>query len=139
MSLLDIFDAAHNGLGFSNELAKKRPKIIIILYVLFVPTLLWIVLEAAYIALLTSPFWFLSLFISIGILLSFLIAYLLWRTSIIDYYTPKSFFGLSVIVCLLILSLASFTNRQFGTKNNANQTKGSLGFELSKPISIKNH
>lgn len=139
MSLLDIFDVTANSLRFLDEAGKKRPKIIIILYALFVPTLLWFVLEAPYIALLTFPFWFLSLFISIGIMLSFLIAYLLWRASIIDYYTPKSFFGLLVIICLLTLSLVSFTNRQFGTKINAEQIKGSLGFELSKPISSKNY
>ena len=139
MSLLDIFEVTANSFRLLDEAGKKRPKIIIILYILFVPALLCFVFEVPHISLLISPFWFLSLLISVGITLSFLIAYLLWRTRIVDYYTPKSFFGLSVIICLLTLSLASFTNREFSTEINPQQSKGGLGFELSKTVLSKNY
>jgi|GEM_PF-3433302 len=139
MSLMDIFDATTNGLRFLDEAGKKRPKLIIILYILLVPTLLWFVLELPYIVLLTSPFWFLSLSVSTGFIFSCLIAYLLWRRKIIDYYTPKSFFGLSVIICLLTLSLASFANRQLSTEINRELSKGGVGFELSKTVLSKKH
>lgn len=139
MSLLDIFDVTTNTLRLLDETGKKRPKIIIILYILFVPALLWFVFEVPYISLLISPFWFLSLLISVGIILSFLTAYLLWRARIVAYYTPKSFFALSVIICLLTLSLANFTNREFGTEINPQRSKGALGFELSKTVLIKNY
>lgn len=139
MSLLDIFDVTADSLRFLDEAGKKRPKIIVILYILFVPTLLWFVFEAPHISLLISPFWFLSLLISVGIVLSFLMAYLLWRARIVNYYTPKSFLGLSVIICLLTLSLASFANRQFSTEINPQLSKGGLGFKLSKTVLSKKY
>lgn len=138
MSLLDIFDVTVDSLRLLDEAGKKRPKIIVILYILFVPTLLWFVFEAPHISLLISPFWFLSLLILVGITLSFLMAYLLWRARIVNYYTPKSFLGLSVIICLLTLSLASFTNRLFSKEINPKRNKGGLGFELSKTVLSKN-
>ena len=139
MSLLDIFEVTANSFRLLDEAGKKRPKIIIILYILFVPALLWFVFEVPHISLLISPFWFLSLLISVGITISFLIAHLLWRTRIVDHYTPKSFFGLSVIICLLTLSLASFTNREFSTEITPQRSKGGLGFELSKTVLSKNY
>ncbi len=137
MGLLDVLEATSNSLLLLDEVGKKRPKIIIILYILLVPTLLWFVLELPYVFLLTSPFWFSSLFISIGFILSCLTSYLLWRRKIVDYYTPKSFFFLSVIICLLTLSIASFANRQFSTEINSERSKGGLGFELSKTVLSK--
>lgn len=137
MGLLDIFDLTANSSRLLDETGKKRPKIIIILYILLVPVLLWFVLELGYIFLLTSPFWFSLLFITIGFVLSSLIAYLLWIRKIVDYYTPKSFFGLSVIICLFTLTIASFANRQFSPEINSERSKGGLGFELSKTVLSK--
>jgi len=134
MNLLDIFDTAHNTLSLMDKASKKKPKVPFMLYVILVPSLLWFAFELPYITLLTSPFWFLSLFIPVGVILSFLIAYVCWKMRMIDYYTPKSFFSLSVIICLLTLSIASFANRQFSTEINSERSKGGLGFELSKTV-----
>lgn len=138
MKLLDIFDVAHNALSLMDGASKKKSKVPFILYIALVPALLWFVFELPYTTLLSALSWFLLLFIPVGVILSFLIAYVLWRVRMIDYYTPKSFLVLSVIICLLTLSLASFANRQFSTEINPQRSKGGLGFELSKTVLSKN-
>lgn len=139
MKLLDIFDAAHNVLFLMDGENKKKSEVPFMLYIALIPILLWFVFELPYITSLSAPFWFLSLFIPVGIILSFLIAYVLWRRRMIDYYTLKSFFVLTVIICLFTLSLASFTNRQFSTEINTQRSKGGLGFELSKTVLSKKY
>jgi hypothetical protein len=119
MNLLDIFDVTSNASNLLDESGKKQTKIQLIFNALLVPTLIWFVFELPFIIALNSPFGFLSLFITANVILSFLTAYVLWRTQVIAYYTKQSFVSLSIVICLFTLSIASFTNRQYRTEIKA--------------------
>lgn len=125
MNLLDIFDvtADFSSLDSTDTGSSKTkpPKVLIICYILLVPSIVWLVAEAKSITNLQSPVLFLMLFGTIGVVFSFIIMYFLWQTGLIEFFTKRFAVIILIPILFLTLSSASFIN----TSKNEN---GRLGF-----------
>lgn len=144
MNFLDIFDVFSNAslIGSTNS-EKRKPNILILFYILLIPSIFWLAIELKSISKLLSPILFVVLFLILGVILSVLILILIYKLNLIEQISKKDFSMILLPICIITISAASLINRANGLGNKnfsvtmgTERMKGFLGFDylLEKKI-----
>jgi hypothetical protein len=119
MGLFDVVDIFTSlSLLGQKDAEKKRPRIFILFYILFILGLFGLFIELNPIFNLLTPIWFIGLFTIIGLLLTLGTVILIWKLNLIEQINRKDFFAILIPITLLTISGASFINRSYGKTNN---------------------
>ncbi|MBI3220538.1 MAG: hypothetical protein HYZ44_13575 [Bacteroidetes bacterium] len=112
MSFLDILDIFSNVSQIGDkEPGAKRPKIYVLFTILLVPGIFWFAIEVQSIVQLPSPFLFLALSITGGLILTIGVIILLYQLALIETLRLRDFFTILIPVTLLTISFVSYAMR----------------------------
>ncbi|MEM9674294.1 MAG: hypothetical protein AAF992_17000 [Bacteroidota bacterium] len=138
MSFLDILDVFSNllSIGDSHSYKQRRGKSTgrTLFVVLLIIGIGWSAIELIRILDLISSLLFVGVFTLLGLILSFGSVVLTYRLNLIEHFKRGDYLLIVTTNCLIVVSLASFVNRNYGSeRDNTEQA-----VILSHPINGEN-
>lgn len=138
MGFLDILDVFSNllSLGDNQSYKQRRGKSIgrALFVVLLIIGVGWFAIELIRIIDLISSLLFMGVFIVLGFILSFVNIVLTYRLNLMEYFKGGDYLLIITATCPIIVSLASFVNRNYGSE----QDNTEQAIILSHPINSEN-
>ena len=123
MGFSDVLDVFSNLMLIGDRKSHRRSSSTsgILYTILLIIGIVWFFIELNSILNLLSTFLFLLLFIGIGLIASLGNVILTYRLKLIEQFTKKDYYLIVSSTCLLIISLGSFVNRNYGTERHESE------------------